>query len=65
MYYRSVSVAGFSKEQKRFLNEMKRLYALKESDASLDDKVRLTKRNAEMKDYVRRRAMDAYGISEG
>lgn len=61
MYYRSVDVSGFSKNQRRFLNEMKKLYALETDDQNLDDRMRLAKRNADMKAYVRRRMLTAYG----
>jgi len=54
MYYRSVEVSGFSKNQRKFLNEMKKLYALETDNQNLDDRMRLAKRNADMKAYVRR-----------
>lgn len=54
MTYRTISVSGMSKEQKKFYNEMKNLYALRD-DVVLDDKLKLAKRNQEMKDYVKNR----------
>lgn len=65
MYYRTASTSGCSKSQKHFLNEMKKYYALEGSDQELDDKVRLVKRNADMKSYVRKRAMEVYGNADG
>lgn len=61
MYYRTASVSGLPKEKRKFLNEMKKLYALDEPGQDMDDKMRLAKRNADMKAYVRRRAAEAYG----
>lgn len=65
MYYRTASVSGCPKQQRRFLNEMKKLYALDAPEQVLDDKMRLSKRNADMKAYVRRRAMEANGEAYG
>lgn len=60
MYYRTASVAGLPKEKRKFLNEMKKLYALEET-GQVDDKMKLAKRNADMMAYVRRRAAEAHG----
>lgn len=60
MYYRTASVSGLGNEKRKFLNEMKKLYALEEPGQNLDDKMKLSKRNADMKAYVRRRAADAH-----
>lgn len=65
MYYRTASTSGCSKAQRRFLNEMKKLYALESPDQGMDDKMRLAKRNADMKAYVRKRAMESYGGADG
>lgn len=65
MYYRTASVSGASKSQRKFLNEMKKLYALDTaSGQNLDDKVRLIKRNSDMKAYVRKRTFEIYGNDE-
>lgn len=64
MYYRTVSVSGLSKEKRKYLNEMKKLYALEEADQNLDDKMKLAKRNSDMKAYVRRRAEAVNGNAE-
>lgn len=61
MYYRTASVSGLPKEKRKFLNEMKKLYALDWAGQDMDDRMRLAKRNAGMKAYVRRRAAEAYG----
>lgn len=58
MYYRIASVSGLSKEKRKFLNEMKKLYALDDPDQTVDSRVKLAKRNTEMKAYVRRRALE-------
>lgn len=55
MYYRTAKLTGLGKEQRRFLNEMKKLYAIEQTESSLDDKAKLAKRNADMKAYVRKR----------
>lgn len=65
MYYRTASTSGCPKAQRRFLNEMKKLYALESPEQGMDDKVRLAKRNADMKAYVRKRAGEAYGRTDG
>lgn len=54
MYYRTVSTNGMSKQQRVYINEMKKLYAL-EDESSVDNRMKLAKRNMEMKDYVRNR----------
>lgn len=61
MYYRTASLAGTSNNKRKFLNEMKKLYALEDQSQDLDDRMRLSKRNADMKAYVRRRAVESYG----
>lgn len=65
MGYRTASTAGCTKAQRHFLNEMKKLYALDSPDQGMDDKVRLAKRNADMKAYVRRRTMETYDRADG
>lgn len=65
MYYRVASLNGLSSEKRKFLIEMKKLYALEEANQNLDDKMKLAKRNADMKAYVRKRALESYGDDEG
>ena len=64
MYYRTVSLTGLPKEKRKFLNEMKKLYALDEPDQTVDSRLRLARRNADMKAYVKRRALEVHGNDE-
>lgn len=54
LYYRGASTSGMSGERRRHINEMKKLYALKD-DIGCDMKAALAKRNVGWKDYVRKR----------
>lgn len=65
MYYRVAALTGLSKEKRKFLNEMKKLYALDEPGETVDGRLKLSRRNAAMKAYVRKRASEAYGNDEG
>lgn len=58
MYYRTAPLTGLSKERRKFLNEMKKLYALESPDQTVDSRMKLAQRNADMKDYVQRRAAE-------
>lgn len=60
MYYRSVSTNGMSKQQRAYINEMKKFYALEDGQTA-DGKMKLVKRNMEMKDYVRKRTREVQG----
>lgn len=55
MYYRTADLKGLGKNQRAFIKKMRGIYALKHAESSLDDKAKLAKRNADMKEYVRRR----------
>lgn len=55
MYYRTAKTSGLDKERRRFLNEMKKLYALEDPEDNTDAKMKLARRNAQMKEYVRAR----------
>lgn len=55
MYYRTADLNGMGKNQKAFIKKMRKLYAIKSPECSLDDKAKLAKRNADMKEYVRKR----------
>ena len=57
MYYRSVSTSGMSKEQRRHINEMKKLYAL-EDESTCNEKTALAKRDAQMRAYVMARTAE-------
>lgn len=61
MYYRTVKTTGMSKQQRSFINTMKSLYALDNPEASGDGKMKLAKRNLEMKEYVRSRIREVHG----
>ena len=54
LYYRSVSTAGMPKEKRKHINEMKKLYALKDPDP-VKGHTALGKRNAGWLAYVRNR----------
>lgn len=56
MYYRTAQLTGLSKERRKFLNEMKKLYSLEAPDQTVDSRVKLAQRNADMRAYVQRRA---------
>lgn len=60
MYYRIASLTGLSKEKRKFLNEMKKHYALNEPGETVDGRLKLLRRNTAMKAYVRKRASEAY-----
>lgn len=57
MYYRTVSTTGMSKQQRGYINEMKKLYAI-EDNSTADGRMKLARRNMEMKEYVRRRVKE-------
>lgn len=50
IYYRTVNTAGMSREQKRFINEMRKQYAILEDGAL--EKMTLAQRNERWKSYV-------------
>ncbi|MBQ8640436.1 MAG: hypothetical protein IJ468_14935 [Lachnospiraceae bacterium] len=55
MYYRTADTRGMGKKQKSHIEKMRALYALKDPESSLDSKTKLARRNAAMKEYVRKR----------
>lgn len=55
MYWRTCDLGGLSKNEAKFIKKMRSLYALKEPAGTMDSRTKLAKRNADMKDYVRRR----------
>jgi len=60
MYYRIVNTNGMGKNEKKYIKEMKALYALNSGAVeTVDSKLKLEKRNQEMKNYVRRRVLEA------
>lgn len=52
MYYRKASTTGMSKNQRAFVNDMKRLYRIKREPGK---KMSLHERNQEWRDYVQQR----------
>jgi len=54
MYYRVAKTSGMDKDQRAFINDMKKLYAL-DVDETADNKMALAKRDADMKAYIRKR----------
>lgn len=64
MMYRVADTTGMDKYQKKFYSDMKKLYAL-ESDASVDSKMALAKRDAEMLRHVRSIVTEAENAQKG
>jgi hypothetical protein len=58
MGYRAISLSGMDKSQRKFYSDMKKLYAL-EVDTNADAKMALAKRDADMKNYIKRRVKEA------
>ena len=54
MHIRGMNTSGLPRKEVKRINELKKLYAL-DDEISVDGRVALAKRNAEMKEYVRRR----------
>ena len=55
MYWRTCDLAGLSKSEKKFINKMRSLYALKSPEETMDSKTKLARRNAEMRRYIAQR----------
>ena len=55
IYWRTCPLKDMSKKQKKYIQKMRSLYALKEPESTMDAKVKLAQRNAKMKEYVRKR----------
>ena len=64
MYYRTAKTTGMSKQQRNVINIMKSLYALESPETSADSKMKLAKRNLEMKEYVRNRMKEVKNAQE-
>lgn len=54
MYYRVAETAGMDKSQVKFIRQMKKIYAL-ETETTADAKKSLAKRDADLKNYVKRK----------
>lgn len=65
MYYRTAKTSGLDKERRRFLNEMKKLYALENPEDNTDAQMKLARRNARMKEYVRGRMLEVDNAEKG
>jgi hypothetical protein len=63
MAYRATNTNGMDKGEKKFYNEMKKLYAL-DVDTNADTKMALAKRDADMQKYVKRRMKEVDGEKE-
>lgn len=55
MYWRTCDLNQLSKREKKFVKAMRNIYAIKTSDENMDSRTKLAKRNADMKEYVRKR----------
>lgn len=59
IYWRTCSLKGISQKQKKYIQKMRSLYALPDPDSTVDSKVRLIRRNQDMKEYVKKRMTEA------
>ena len=64
MYYRAAKTSGMGKEERAFINEMKKLYAL-DVTTSVDSTAKLAKRDMDMKRYLQRRVKEVNSESKG
>lgn len=55
MYWRTCDLKGMPKSERKFIEKMRALYALKSPGETMDSKAKLARRNAEMKRYIARR----------
>lgn len=60
IYYRTVDTSGMSKNQRKFILDMKKHYALP-VNRTAESHMGLLKRNQDMREYLRRRYQEAYG----
>lgn len=54
MYYRKVRTSGLSKDKRAFINEMKKLYRIRD-DSSMEKKMSLEDRNRKWREYINKR----------
>lgn len=60
IYYRTADTTGMGKDQKKFIQKMRKIYAIKGgAGICLDAKTKLAQRNIRMRDYVKKRYADA------
>ena len=64
MRIRGMDTSGLKKKEIKRLNDLKKYYAL-EDEETVDSRVKLAKRNARMKEYVRRRMEEVRGKNVG
>lgn len=55
MYWRTCDLGSLSKGQRKFVEKMRNMYAIRNQDSTMDSKTKLAKRNADMKAYVKKR----------
>lgn len=55
MYWRTCDTKEMGKEQKAYIKQMRTLYSLEEPQTTMDSRLRLAKRNADMRAYVKKR----------
>ncbi len=55
MFYRTADLKNMGKNQREFIKKMRSIYAIRHESSGLDDRAKLAKRNADMKEYVRKR----------
>lgn len=55
IYWRTCDLKGMTKKEKEFIKKIREIYAIKGHNSNMDHKMRLAKRNADMKEYVRKR----------
>lgn len=58
MYYRTADTSKMGKNQKAFIKRMREIYRIEKTPQSMTDAANLAKRNADMKEYVRKRVRE-------
>ena len=56
MYYRQASTSGMPKNRRAFINEMKKLYRIRDGGGNMT----LAQRNQNWKDYIKGKGMAGY-----
>lgn len=60
MYWRTVNLKDVPKSEKKFIKNMKKRYAIHTERTNVDMKMKLARRNAKMKEYVRMRMEECH-----
>lgn len=55
MYWRTCNLNTLPKEQRKFVQKMRKLYEIHQPESDMDSQTKLARRNAEMMEYVRKR----------